>query len=405
MDGLDARFREVPGMRAFSARGSIISSNDGGSRSINLDISGAVDLGTLYAVAERAFARAEALFEGARVGSDPGSLSLDQPLLEVRPRWERLAEVGLDGASFGYAVAALTDGAFVDELIVGDDKVDVFLYSSAGNEQQLERLADLPIATPSGAVLPLSALAELRETVDSGGIRRLDGRRTVTVSIVPPRTVALETGVERVREELVEAMRLAGEIPPGVSMRISGASDQLGATRAAMSGNFVIAVLLSYLLLVAIFRHWGWPLIVMVTVPLGMAGGVLGLSLLNGFGWLAGFSQPFDMITLLGFLVLLGTVVNNPILIVDETRKRLAEGLADVEAAVAEAVRSRLRPILMSTLTTLFGLAPLVLIPGAGTELYRGLGAIVLGGIAFSTLITLSFLPCLLVEVLRWRRG
>lgn len=405
MDGLDARFREVPGMRAFSARGSIISSNDGGSRSINLDISGAVELGTLFAVAERAFDRAEALFEGARVGSDPGSLSLDQPLLEVRPRWERLAEVGLDGASFGYAVAALTDGAFVDELILGDDKVDVFLYSSAGNEQQLEQLADLPIATPSGAVLPLSALAELRETVDSGGIRRLDGRRTVTVSIVPPRSVALETGVERVREELVEAMRLAGEIPPGVSIRISGASDQLGATREAMSGNFVIAVLLSYLLLVAIFRHWGWPLVVMLTVPLGMAGGVLGLSLLNGFGWLAGFSQPFDMITLLGFLVLLGTVVNNPILIVDETRKRLTEGLADVEAAVAEAVRSRLRPILMSTLTTLFGLAPLVLIPGAGTELYRGLGAIVLGGIAFSTLITLSFLPCLLVEVLRWRRG
>jgi multidrug efflux pump subunit AcrB len=405
MDALDARFREVPGMRAFSARGSIISSNDGGSRSINLDISGAVELGVLFAVAERAFGRAEALFEGARVGSDPGSLSLDQPLLEVRPRWERLAEVGMDGASLGYAVAALTDGAYVDELVIEQDKVDVFLYSSAGNEQQLETLADLPIATPTGAVLPLSALAELRETVDSGAIRRLDGRRTVTVSIVPPREVALETGVERVRAELVEAMRSSGEIPPGVSIRISGASDQLGATREAMGGNFLIALLLCYLLLVAIFRHWGWPLTVMLTIPLGLAGGVIGLSLLNGFGWLAGFSQPLDMITLLGFLVLLGTVVNNPILIVDEARKRLAEGVASIEAAVAEAVRSRLRPILMSTLTTLFGLAPLVLIPGAGTELYRGLGAIVLGGIAFSTVVTLTVLPCLLVEVLRWRRA
>lgn len=407
MDALDVRFRAYPGMRAFSARGSIISSNDGGSRSINLDISGGVDLGTLYSVAERGFRRAEALFDGARVGSEPSTLSLDQPLVEVRPRWERLAEVGLSASGFGFAVAALSDGAFVDEMILGDDKVDIYLYSDAGNQQRLERLADLPVATPSGAVLPLSALAELRATVDSGSIRRLDGRRTVTLSIVPPASVALESGVQIVRDELVEAMRLAGEIPAGVSIKLSGASDQLSATRESMAGNFLIAILLSYLLLVAIFRHWGRPLLVMLTVPLGIAGGVIGLALLNGFGGLAGwiglggFTQPFDMITLLGFLVLLGTVVNNPILIVDETYRRLEEGAASARQAVGEAVRTRLRPILMSTLTTLFGLAPLVLIPGAGTELYRGLGAIVLGGIAFSTLITLTFLPCLLVQVLK----
>ena len=124
-------------------------------------------------------------------------------------------------------------------------------------------------------------------------------------------------------------------------------------------------------------------------------------------GWLGlgGFNQPFDMITLLGFLVLLGTVVNNPILIVDEAYQRLQEGAADAGQAVSEAVRTRLRPILMSTLTTLFGLAPLVLIPGAGTELYRGLGAIVLGGLAFSTLITLTFLPALLVQALQLSAG
>ncbi|MCB1633687.1 MAG: efflux RND transporter permease subunit [Xanthomonadales bacterium] len=411
MDALDQRFRSYPGMRAFSARGSIISSNDGGSRSINLDISGAVELGTLYRVAEQAFRRAEALFEGARVGSDPSTLSLDQPLVQVRPRWERLAEAGLNAADFGYAVAALSDGAFVDEMILGDDKVDVYLFSQAGHAQQLEQLADLPVATPSGAVLPLSALADLRETVDSGSIRRLDGRRTVTLSIVPPRSVALESGVAVVREQLVEAMRRAGEIPNGVSIKLSGASDQLSATRASMAGNFVIAVLLSYLLLVAIFRHWGRPWLVMLTVPLGIAGGVIGLALLNAFGaamgWLGlgGFNQPFDMITLLGFLVLLGTVVNNPILIVDEAYQRLQEGAADAGQAVSEAVRTRLRPILMSTLTTLFGLAPLVLIPGAGTELYRGLGAIVLGGLAFSTLITLTFLPALLVQALQLSAG
>jgi multidrug efflux pump subunit AcrB len=407
MDALDARFKAYPGMRAFSARGSIISSNDGGTRSINLDISG-VDLAELYRVAERAFERAEGLFEGARIGSEPSTLSLNQPLVELKPRWERLAEVGFDAAGFGYAVAALSDGAFVDELILGDDKIDIYLYSSAGNRQQLQQLRDLPLATPTGSVLPISALADLVETVDTENIRRLDGRRTVTLSIVPPRTVALETGVERVRTELVEAMRAAGEIPQNVAIDLSGASDQLEATRQAVSGNFLIALLLCYLLLVAIFRHWGRPLLVMATVPLGLAGGIVGLLLLNAIGaslplvGLGAFTQPFDMITLLGFLVLLGTVVNNPILIVDETYQRLQEGVVSPLQAVSEAVRTRLRPILMSTFTTIFGLAPLVLIPGAGTELYRGLGAIVLFGIAFSTLVTLTFLPCLLLTVLGW---
>jgi multidrug efflux pump subunit AcrB len=393
MDALDRRFLAYPGMRAFSSRGSIISSNDGGSRSINLDISG-VELAELYAVAERAYARAETLFPGARIGSSPSSLTLDQPLVELHPRWERLAEVGYDSAGFGFAVAALSDGAYVDELILGDDKVDIYLFGGAGT-QQLDALREMPVATPSGAVLPLSALADLRESADTDSIRRLDGRRTVTLNIVPPRGIALETGVAQVREQLLEPMRRAGEIPPGVAIDISGASDQLEATREAVSGNFAIALLLCYLLLVAIFRHWGRPLFVLATVPLGIAGGIIGLAILNLF-----VDQPFDMITLLGFLVLLGTVVNNPILIVDEAYQRLAEGATSAADAVAGAVQSRLRPILMSTATTLFGLAPLVLIPGAGTELYRGLGAIVLFGLAFSTVVTLTFLPSLLVTVL-----
>src|SRR5690606_6496022 len=132
--------------------------------------------------------------------------------------------------------------------------------------------------------------------------------------------------------------------------------------------------------------------------PLGIAGGIIGLALLNLF-----VRQPFDMITMLGFLIVLGTVVNNPILIVDQARRNLQQGAASVEQAVLDALDSRLRPILMTTITTVFGLAPLVLIPGAGTELYRGLGVIVLAGLMFATLLTLSFLPVLLTTLLKLR--
>ncbi|MDZ3824342.1 MAG: efflux RND transporter permease subunit, partial [Pseudoxanthomonas sp.] len=398
MDALDARFEAFPGMRAFSSRGSIISSNDGGTRSVNLDIAG-TDLAQIYRVAELAYRRAEALFDNPRIGSDPGSLSLDQPLVEVRPDWLRLAELGFGAQDFGYAVAALSDGAYVDELILGDDKIDIFLFGAEPGEQSLQRLRTLPVAAPDGSVLPLESLARLDERADTDAIRRVDGRRTVTLNIVPPRSVALETAVARVGEELVAAMQRDGEVPAGVTLDISGAADQLDATRAALSGNFLVAVAICYLLLVAIFGHWGLPLLILVTVPLGMAGGLLGLAALNLVA-----SQPFDMITMLGFLVLLGTVVNNPILIVDRAWQGLhRDGLAAAEA-VREAVASRLRPILMTTLTTVFGLAPLVFLPGAGTELYRGLGVVVLSGLVCSTVVTLVFLPSLLVVVLSWRQ-
>jgi multidrug efflux pump subunit AcrB len=117
---------------------------------------------------------------------------------------------------------------------------------------------------------------------------------------------------------------------------------------------------------------------------------------------LGGAHQPFDMITMLGFLILLGTVVNNPILIVDQTKRFLEQG-ETVQAAVRNAVKKRLKPIFMSTATTLFGLAPLVLIPGEGTELYRGVGVIVLCGIFSSTLLSLTFLPALLMGLLKDR--
>lgn len=405
MDAMTALFRQYPGMRAFSSRGSIISSNDGGTRAVALDISGP-DLASLYATADAAYVAAGQLFDRPQLSSEPSSLSLDQPLVEIRPNWQRLAELNFTAADFGFAVSALSDGAFVDEFFLADDKVDIFLFSHAGAQQSLAQLAQTPVLTPSGAVLPLSSLASLVEVADSDTLRRVDGRRTVTLYIVPPRSVALETAVDIVRQQLVPQLQREGAIASNVNLDISGASDQLDETKAALGSNFAVAIVLIYLLLVAIFSHWGYPLFILATVPLGLAGALVGLATVNGISsllatvGLGGFHQPFDMITMLGFLILLGTVVNNPILIVDQSRHNLKSGQMAVIDAVLHAVATRLRPILMSTATTIFGLAPLVLIPGEGTELYRGVGIIVLCGLLFSTLISLTFLPALLVTVL-----
>lgn len=410
MDAIDRKYESYVGMRSFVSRGSIITSNSGGTRSINLDISGP-SLSTIYEVAGRAERRAREVFDKPRVRSDPSSLTLSQPLVEIRPNWERLAETGMTIADLGFTIAALTDGAFVDEFFLEDDKIDIYLYSHAGNSASLETLEKMPVYTPTNAMVPLASLAKVVESVDTSDIRRVEGKRTVTLSIIPPDNIALETGVEMVRSNLVNHLQESGAIPSNVKILISGASDQLQATRESLTANYLVALVIIYLILVAIFSHWGYPLLIMATIPLGIASGIVGLWLMNWVGaWLPSIgypavSQSFDMITMLGFLILMGTVVNNPILIVHQAMINVRDQGMAAREAVRDAVAIRLRPIAMTTLTTACGLAPLVLIPGEGTELYRGVGIIVLCGLVGTAIVTLTFLPALIMAALYFRRS
>lgn len=405
---LTEKFGEQPGMISFSSRGSIFASNLGGTRSINLDISGP-ELAPLFETGFKVFRKTKEIFDRPQVRPQPSSLTMGQPLLEIRPDWDRASELGFTTRELGYAVWALSDGAFVDEFFLGDEKIDIFLFSTSGTVKRPQDIQHLLLYSGDGGMVPLSTVANIRETVNTETIRRVDGKRAVTLSIIPPREIPLETAVETVERDIIQGLRDAGEVPSTVKMQISGASDRLKATRDALSGNFLIAVLISYLLMVAIFSHWGYPLVIMATVPLGISGGIIGLWLLNAIGahldffGMATIHQPFDVITMLGFLVLIGTVVNNPILIVERTLKNLSEHRMEAVEAVIDATRSRLRPIIMSSVTTVLGLSPLVFLPGAGTELYRGLGTIVLFGILSSTIITLTFLPALLSMLLQFR--
>lgn len=399
------KYKTYPGMRAFATRGSIITSNDGGTRSISLDISGA-NLQDVYATALTAYRRAGEIFDKPRIQADPSTLTLSQPLLEVRPNWDRAAELGMTADELGFTVAAFTDGAFTGHFFQNDEKIDIYFFGKSGFEARPDTIGQIPVHTPQGTIVPLSTLANIHETVDTNTIRRINAKRTVTLNIIPPANVPLETGVQIVRKDLIDHMRESGQVTQGIRMDISGASDQLNATRKSLMSNYIVAVIIIYLLLVAIFTHWGYPFLIITSIPLGVAGGIVGLLLMNWVGaalpliGVKAIQQPFDMISMLGFLILMGTVVNNPILIVDRALYNLRNHALSAKDAVMEAVSSRLRPIAMSTITTICGLAPLVFIPGAGTELYRGVGAIVLFGIVATAIVTLTFLPALTIAVL-----
>jgi HAE1 family hydrophobic/amphiphilic exporter-1 len=158
-----------------------------------------------------------------------------------------------------------------------------------------------------------------------------------------------------------------------------------------MQLNVLTAIGVIFLLLVVLLRSFILPAIILLVIPVASAGGIAGLAILNLF-----LRQPLDMLTMLGFVILTGIVVNNAILMIEQTVLHLKEDKMAVPDAIIEATQNRIRPIFMSTLTSLFGLVPLVIFPGAGSELYRGIGTVVFGGLALSTLATLLIVPPLL---------
>ena len=153
----------------------------------------------------------------------------------------------------------------------------------------------------------------------------------------------------------------------------------------------VLAIVITYLLLAALFESFIYPIVILVTVPLAAVGGIAGLRIVHGIN-----GQQMDVLTLLGFVILIGTVVNNAILIVHHALNRMRNEGDEPRAAVLDGVRTRVRPIFMSTLTSVLGMFPLVVFPGAGSELYRGLGSVLLGGLIVSTVFTLFLIPTLL---------
>jgi multidrug efflux pump subunit AcrB len=194
----------------------------------------------------------------------------------------------------------------------------------------------------------------------------------------------LEVALNKIQEEIIPVMEQ--QLPEDGEIRLSGSADNLKTAIKSFRNSFVLAIIILYLLISALFRSFVDSLLVILALPLATVGGVLMLRILQ---------LPADLLTMLGFIILLGLVVNNAILLVHQARNAEREGKTR-RKAVRESVRIRLRPILMSTLTSIFGMLPLLLFAGAGTELYKGLAGVIVGGMLVSTAFTLILLPSLL---------
>lgn len=326
-----------------------------------------------------------AALPGANARSNPNP-NQAQPEIHITPNDDRIREAGWTRNDVALIVRTLGDGLYVGEHFNGDKRLNIILKATPSNNAgDLERV---PLVTPAGGIVPLRQLADVRRTVGPQGVNRIDGRRTVTLNINPPAGMALGEAL-RIIEEQVEP-GVAALLPEDGSIQYGGSANGLKNAVRTMTENFLFAIGLLFLLLSALFKSARDASLVVITIPLATVGGVIALRLLN----LVTF-QPMDLLTMIGFIILLGLVVNNAILLVYRTRQGEDEGLSRRDA-VEQALKFRLRPIFMSTLTSICGMAPMVVIPGAGSAIYRGLAATIVGGMTVSTIFTLILLPCLL---------
>lgn len=393
------KINSIPGMFGVSSQAGIFQTRLGRARTIEVDISGD-DINKLIGVAGAMFGMIKSEIEDVQIRPVP-SLELLFPEARLLPQRDRIKAAGLSADSFGTAVDVLMDGRKIGDFKQeGQKKIDLVLKAQDDGIGTPEELYNTMISTPGGKSLPISSVSSLEMTTGITEIRHLERNRTVTLQVTPPVSMPIEKAMELIDNKIIPTMKGQGLLQ-GVNVRQGGVADKLTETRKALQWNLILAAVITYLLMAALYENFIYPLIIMFSVPLAGAGGFIGLKLVDKF--IA--PQPLDILTMLGFVILIGVVVNNAILIVHQTLNNIREHGMEHREAVLDATRTRLRPIYMAAFTSIFAMLPLVVAPGAGSELYRGLGSVIIGGLAISTVFTVFVIPALLMFVIKMEKG
>jgi len=397
---LQRAVQDLPGLISIVQQASLFERGLTTGRRIDIEITGP-ELEQLVSIGGRIFGQIIGMFpfaEGHQARPIP-SLDLQTPEIHVLPDRARARDLGLDARELGIAVDAIVDGAKASEFKLDGREVDLSVIGKELDwKWRTQEIDDIPIYTPNGKLVSLGSVSEVRITRGPQQINHIERHRAITIQFIPSSRLPLERAVDLVERNVVAPLKSSGVVTGEYEVNLAGTVDDLARAFDAFRWNLLLAIIITYLLMAALFESFIYPLVVLFSVPLAAVGGVLCLDLVHSL--VPGVR--FDILTMLGFVILVGVVVNNAILIVYQTLRSIRDG-AERNTAVLDAVRSRFRPIFMTTLTSGFGILPLVLFPGAGSELYRGLGSVVIGGLLVATVFTLFLIPALLGLVLEVR--
>ena len=395
----------IPGVQVFPQQAQLFDLGDSFGSTVDVNVAGPD-----YEAVRRAAGAAQGMIMGnlnTFAIPNPQNFAIGREEVRVIPQRARAAAAGVTTASIRRAAAVAVDGEIIGDYREGARSIDLTIVSRSGSsvpgDGQMAgtaALADVPLATRRGGVVPLAAVATLLPTEAPQRIRRIEELPAVTLSVQIPKTLTVQETQAALMDGVIAPLRAQGLITPEMTVRMSGSASKLDHFMSSFVPGFALAALITYLLLAALFESWVHPFVIIMSVPFALVGGFAALRLLHEL-------HPeiqLDVLTMLGFVILIGTIVNNPILIVHQALNYIREGM-ERRHAIALSTQTRVRPIFMSVITSVAGMAPLVVFGGAGSELYRGLGAVVVGGLLVSTVFTLLLTPALMSLMMDLQEG
>ncbi len=369
---ITALMAQVPGVRAFIRQGNSLGIRGGGS-GLQFAVAGS-DYGVLADTAE---AIGDALEEDGRFGRVNVSFDTTQPQLTLTVDRAQANALGVDINGLATTMQAMIDGANVGNVFINDASYSVRMVSTTNPVNDPRDLETLFVRTGDGRYVPMSTIATITESAVPPSLRREEQRRAVTVS------ASLEDGLA-LGDAYAELQRIAAPIlPEGTSLLPLAEAKTLGDANNALLLTFGFALIIILLVLAAQFESFWSAIIVMATVPFGVAAGLYAL-LVTG-GSLNIFSQ-------IGLVLVVGIMAKNGILIVEFANQLRDRGLP-LREAIEEASNIRLRPVMMTMIATILGGVPLVLAQGAGSEARAALGWVIVGGLSFAAIATLYLTP------------
>lgn len=297
---------------------------------------------------------------------------------------------GVTSAQIANSVSNAITGTVSTQYKIDGTEIDIRIRQDKDSVKYLNDLKNIKISTPTGAVIPLNELADINIKDSAVSITRENQRQYISIS-----SDVEGRALNEVQMDLQAALDNYN-FPEGYSYKFSGTLDSMMDSYSSLMLVFVVAVLLVYMIMASQFESLIHPFIVLFSIPLAITGGIFGLFITG---------KTITMTAFMGFIMLAGMVVNNAIVLVDYTNQILDKKHCSVKEALIEAGPNRLRPILMTTLTTILGLVPMALGKGEGMEMQQPLAITVIFGLTISTIVTLIFIPILysIVDTIRYK--
>ncbi|MCX5753288.1 MAG: efflux RND transporter permease subunit, partial [Candidatus Krumholzibacteria bacterium] len=369
MSALRAHMQELPDVQYKFARPTLFTFKT----PIEIEVAG-FDLGELRRISNEIAGRLETSRRFADVKS---TMRSGHPEIQIRFDRERAAALGFPVYQIAQRVVDQVRGAVATRYSSHDRKIDVLVRATESDRNSVEKIRKLIINPESPFPVTLDAVADIVIDTGPGEIRRADQERVALV------TANLGYGDLGGAADEIDAILGSIAMPSGVIARLAGQNREMTASFRSLMLALILAIFLVYLVMASQFESFLHPFVILFTIPLALIGAVLAL-LVTG--------STISVVVFIGLILLAGIVVNNAIVLVDFVNQLRERGMTKTEALVAGG-RSRLRPILMTTLTTVLGLIPLALGIGEGAEIRSPMAITVIGGLSVSTLLTLVVIP------------